>query len=81
MKHRLCIDMDDWCNKPTWHTSEQELVPVPFTARVIREEEYKGELIPVVTAQQRVKFQFDINCDDGRICCRFLLGSDITQEY
>ena len=27
------------------------------------------------------KAEFEINCDNGRICCRFLLGSEITKEY
>lgn len=30
---------------------------------------------------REIKHEFTIDCDTGNICCRFLLGSNITKKY
>ena len=51
--------------------------------RVVKYEDKEGKqwAARFKEGDQASKIEYEIDCDDGRICCRYILGSDITKEY
>ena len=72
MRSRTCINMKDWCGTAVWHPLEL----IPGNADM-----YNVQSRPSTDRKTQVKIEYDINCANGGICCRFLLGADITEEY
>ena len=79
MRNRMCMDIHDWCGKQPWFS---ELPPAIVTNSDIVMMPFENEYHQIYTGGAQVsKYDFEIDCDNGRVCCRFLLGSDINQEY
>ena len=80
MRNRMCLDMNDWCGKPGWYPSE--LAPIAQMTPIVRVVKYKDDqgeewAAKFTDGKQASKIEYEIDCDDGRICCRYILGSDI----
>ena len=78
MRHRMCIDINDWCGNPSWY-------PLDFPPAKVTKQH-----VEVINKDSQIdigevkiyKYEFEINCDNGHYCCRILLGPDITKhEY
>ena len=80
MKNRMCADINDWCN-PRWYPSELPAVQFDHSGANEYIVSWDGEPFSLQIKRPKFKLEFDIDCDNGEICCRFLLGSDVTKEY
>ena len=76
----MCIDIDDWCGKPFWSPSKLPPAEAANKVKVLMHDE-QGDFYVDTGQIKACKYEFEINCNNGNTCCRFLLGSDITNEY
>ena len=80
MRNKMCLDINDWCGIPSWIPTDYPPAKLGHgESRVIK---YDGKSYQIDTAEiTYVKYEYEVNCDNGRICCRYLLGSDVSKEY
>ena len=83
MRNRMCIDINDWCGVPAYYPSLAPFIEDTSLRKSIKYKHRDGSnrIYEVSFGTKKIKLEYEINCDNGRICCRYLLGTDISKKY